>query len=157
MRHSRANLSRQSLTPILSPDVFQNRQEGGSVKASPRTRHRHLFGRHSDECNQSSTSIHLVDQVSTLYHHSTLYYALQFPDHVKAQLEASQPQLLKRYTTLMQTVHKYGAIGPHLNKSSAISLRPTYLCLDCSTVFASEQRDQHDKKHILCKSAYAYT
>ncbi|KAG9715603.1 hypothetical protein KCU86_g21660, partial [Aureobasidium melanogenum] len=53
-------------------------------------------------------------------------------EHVKSQLEASQPDLIKRYTTLMQTVHKNGAIGPHLSKSSAISLRPTYLCLECS-------------------------
>ncbi|THW78364.1 ubiquitin carboxyl-terminal hydrolase-like protein 22 [Aureobasidium pullulans] len=71
-------------------------------------------------------------------------------DHVKSQLEASQPDLIKRYTTLMQTVHKTGAIGPHLSKSSAISLRPTYLCLECSNVFGAEQRGQHDKKHILC-------
>ncbi|KAH0412597.1 hypothetical protein KCU90_g17585, partial [Aureobasidium melanogenum] len=58
-------------------------------------------------------------------------------EHVKSQLEASQPDLIKRYTTLMQTVHKNGAIGPHLSKSSAISLRPTYLCLECSSVFSS--------------------
>lgn len=41
--------SRASLTPTLSPTLLK-RQEVLQVKAPPRTRHRHLFGRHSDEC-----------------------------------------------------------------------------------------------------------
>jgi hypothetical protein len=48
---SHATLIRGESRPSLTPTP-PKRQEGTLVKAPPRTRHRHLFGRHSDECKR---------------------------------------------------------------------------------------------------------
>jgi hypothetical protein len=51
--HFRSDPGRESaiLNSVYSPKkTCQNRQEQNQVKAPPRTRHCHLFGRHSDEC-----------------------------------------------------------------------------------------------------------
>lgn len=79
---------------------------------------------------------------------------LRHTDHVKTFLENNQQEALKQYTTVVHALRKINSITPHLTKSassSSINIRPTYLCIQCANVATPEQRDKHDKAHVLCK------
>lgn len=74
-------------------------------------------------------------------------------EHVKGLLENARPQALEKYTRLIQTIRNGANIAPHIPKStSSITHRATYLCLQCPNVATSEDRGQHKKDHLFCKS-----
>ena len=80
-------------------------------------------------------------------------------DHIKARLESDQDETLKKYATIIQTIQKPASIVPHIAKSSSsasVNLQPTFLCFHCPHVATSEERDSHDKEHILCKRRDRY-
>ncbi|GAB7356371.1 hypothetical protein MBLNU459_g7155t1 [Dothideomycetes sp. NU459] len=74
-------------------------------------------------------------------------------DHVKTFLESNHQEAVKQYTTIIHALRKTTSITAHLTKSSsssAINIRPTYLCIQCANVATPDQRDKHDKAHVLC-------
>jgi len=77
---------------------------------------------------------------------------LTFVDHIKDLFDNAQQEALKQYTRIVQTINKTLDISTRVPRgSAALTLKPTYLCLQCPSVATAEQRDRHDKGHRLCK------
>jgi len=79
-------------------------------------------------------------------------YVLTLVDHIKDLLDNAQQEALKQYTRLIQTINKTLDISTRVPRASAsLTLKPTYLCLQCPSVATAEQRDRHEKGHRLCR------
>lgn len=65
----------------------------------------------------------------------------------------AKDEALKRYTKLVRAINDPEPLQNHITKSaSGVSLKSTYLCLQCPSVNTYDERDQHDKAHKFCMS-----
>lgn len=108
-----------------------------------------VVGRHKKSARLREKDIRLWWVISG---RSDIRTSLTFIDHAKDMLENAQQEATKQYTRLVQTINKDAGLSTRLPKNSAVlTLKPTFLCLQCPTVATSEQRDKHDKSHRFCK------
>ncbi|KAK5008781.1 hypothetical protein LTR28_003514 [Elasticomyces elasticus] len=73
-------------------------------------------------------------------------------EHVKDLLQNARDQATQQYALIIQALHDKTALLSHYQKSAAgsvPSLKPSYLCLQCPSVSAPEQRDKHKKDHTF--------
>lgn len=67
-------------------------------------------------------------------------------------MKQSEATIISQYSKVLQAVED-SSLAIHIPKSSkSTSLKPTYLCLQCTTVSDIQTRDQHDPAHRLCKT-----
>jgi ubiquitin carboxyl-terminal hydrolase 22/27/51 len=70
-------------------------------------------------------------------------------------LEKARKMTLANYRNILQRIHDLPSIIAQTHKGdgrSLVSLRPTYLCLQCPTISTEAERDQHgeSKAHCFC-------
>ncbi|EOD45051.1 putative ubiquitin carboxyl-terminal hydrolase protein [Neofusicoccum parvum UCRNP2] len=79
-------------------------------------------------------------------------------EHLEPLFAERRKVLVQQYTTIIQTIHDRHSIIPQTHRSSlngdsrpVLSLKPTYMCLQCVGVFTAELRDEHfeAKKHAF--------
>ncbi|KKY14673.1 putative ubiquitin carboxyl-terminal hydrolase 22 [Diplodia seriata] len=79
-------------------------------------------------------------------------------EHLEPLFAERRKVLVQQYTNIIQTIHDRHSIIPQTHRSSlnndsrpVLSLKPTYMCLQCVGVFTAELRDEHfeAKKHAF--------
>lgn len=98
-------------------------------------------------------------------HSSRIWPSLTPLDHVRALFKEAKKtakdsydealrSIEQPYTVLAQTHKPLNADGRPI-----VSIRPTYLCLQCPRIFTPEVRDKHfeEKGHSFCRSGQGYT
>jgi len=82
------------------------------------------------------------------------------PEHVQTLLKESRKMTYTTYTYMIQTLHARHPTITHTHRTLKeqsnkpfVSLSPTYLCLQCPSVYTEDARDAHfeDKGHAFCK------